>query len=67
MAPGTSSRVPARRGTEGMIRIAAAMMRMPNGTLTKNTARQPTPPRSSVTRMPPSAKPAAPASPSTMP
>ena len=54
-------------GVLGMIRKAAVMMITPNGTLTKNTARQPSPARSSATKRPPSRKPAAPASPSTMP
>ena len=49
------------------IHNAAAMMAKPKGTLTKNTLRQPRPARSTVTSRPPSAKPAAPASPSTTP
>ena len=63
IAPEISSRVPARRGTVGISRNAAAMIITPNGTLTKNTVRQPRPARSSVTRRPPSRNPAAPGEP----
>lgn len=65
--PLMSSFVSARRDVDGMMRQAAAAMTRPHGTLMKNTERQPVPARSTVSRRLPSRKPAAPASPSTMP
>ena len=51
----------------GISRQAATAMATPTGPFTKNTSRQPSPPRSSVTSQPPSTNPSPPPSPSAIP